>query len=38
VPVTETGEGITLTLPARAAEVLDQVIVLETTRQPSTRR
>jgi alpha-L-fucosidase len=38
VPVTETGEGITLTLPARAAEVLDQVIVLETTRHPSTRR
>jgi len=38
VPVTETPEGITLTLPARAAEALDQVVVLETTRQPSARR
>jgi alpha-L-fucosidase len=38
VPVAETREGITLTLPARAAEVLDQVIVLETTRPSSPRR
>ena len=38
VPLTETAEGITLTLPTRAAEVLDQVVVLETTRQPSPRR
>src|SRR5215831_12816181 len=33
VPVTETAEGVMLTLPARAADVLDQVVVLETTRQ-----
>jgi len=38
VPVTDTGAGLTLTLPARTAEVLDQVIVLETTRQPPPRR
>jgi len=38
VPVTETAEGITLTLPTRAAEELDQVVVLETTRQTSPRR
>jgi hypothetical protein len=38
VPVSETPQGITLTLPARAAETLDQVVVLETTRQASPRR